>query len=116
MKTYGIILAMAVGLALGFSLGRSLNPFQAQPEQQRMPSSEKSHSTVTCRMMTTDFGEIIGRGADRNAAMADAAQKCYLRRESQFESVRKTRIDKERGEDLIISCINLPCRYEVANR
>ncbi len=111
MKARQVIFLMVFGLLSGMSL---ISKHRAQ--HMRGPSSEKSNSTVACHIMTTDFGEIVGRGKDRNAAMADAAEKCYMRRESQFEAVRQKRIDKTRGEDLIISCINIPCRFDVADR
>jgi hypothetical protein len=75
----------------------------------REPTSEH-----LCRMHTPDVGEIIGRGADKSTALADAIEQCHRRRESQYERLHQSNVDLNHSVVLATSCANLACQYDVS--
>ncbi len=77
----------------------------------RAPNSETKTLTkeATCRYISGDIGTIIGRGSSKNAAFADAAEKCFDRRVQMYEQVRQATVDMDRGQDFIDSCANITC-------
>ena len=118
MRIRHLLIAAGLGIATGMAL---FYCFDETPTQQRHrePSSvsttDQPAQEVTCRMKTGDVGEITGQGPDKNTAFADAAEKCYLKREALFEKHRKKSPGLNQGEDMVISCVNLSCAYEVSS-
>ncbi|MCB0365590.1 MAG: hypothetical protein H6624_04155 [Bdellovibrionaceae bacterium] len=77
--------------------------------QMMNPPQEAAPRSFTCKFHSGDVGTIVGVGASRNAAHADAAEKCFDRRVSLYESVRGQKVDMDRGQLLIDACVNLTC-------
>lgn len=116
MRHRDIVLAGCLGVCTGFALFFMIETTTEPQSGQREPSSATSAtSEVTCRLQTSDVGEIIGRGSDKNSAFANAAEKCYLKREAKFEHARGKHPGTEQGEEMVISCVNLTCRYDVSS-
>jgi hypothetical protein len=64
---------------------------------------------ATCRLITGDVGEIVGRGQSRKDAQANAAEQCFDRRMSLYERARGRSPDQDQGLDFIDNCVNLSC-------
>lgn len=75
----------------------------AEPEKHEAPK------TFVCKYISGDVGTIVGKGDSPHAAQADAAEKCFDKRVSLFETVRGQHVDTDRGQDFIDSCVNLTC-------
>ena len=102
MKSFLLALSMLFCLSLGTDV--------SETPASRAPSSEsKEVKQATCRYISGDVGTIIGRGASKNEAFADAAEKCFDRRVQLFEQVRQATVDMDRGQDFIDSCANISC-------
>lgn len=105
---YGI--SALLGLVTGFTL-YCVRLQEAPMTSPREPSS--TPSGYTCRLHTNDVGDIVAHGSTKNEAYANAAEKCYEKRESQYRQIRHKNPGMDQGEDMALSCVNLSCKYEV---
>ncbi len=65
-------------------------------------------SAAVCKVKLDDVGTIIGKGATKNLAFEDAAEKCFDKKEARAKRASAS-LDEDTGLKIIDQCANLRC-------
>jgi hypothetical protein len=69
-----------------------------------------SYATHLCSFHAYDIGQILGHGPNPESAFADAVEKCFDQRMYLAKQRTPQTVDKEMGEAIIDSCVNIRCQ------